>query len=218
MNGKMRVRHLSEVANLLAVAVALEVFSMVFLPEFRLGGGITLASCAPILLVSYRRGYGWGILSGVVFGLAKLALNFGFIRSICDPAVLGADYALKTGLSVLLDYFLAYAAMGLGGIFRQKNLHRRTKFILGALVALAVRFAAHLVSGYVVYSSLAADFFENSGISMITPGLVAGVSEGMLPLAFTLIYNSLYMIPEILITLFAVWMLSGNRKVVTRAS
>ena len=52
---------LTESGLLLALAVILSVLKIIDLPY---GGSITLASMLPLIILSYRYGFTWGLLSG----------------------------------------------------------------------------------------------------------------------------------------------------------
>lgn len=218
MSKSRKVRRMTEIANLFAIAAALEFISQAFLPQMKLGGGLTLATCVPILLIAYRRGLKWGLISGAAFALVKLLLDYSFLTDICTQRYLGSAVTAKTWMLLIFNYLAAYTAMGLGGVFRSINRSRSVRIVLGTLTAMGVRFVSHLIAGYYAYGHLAAWYFDHSDVAAITAKTVAGVSEGMLPVVFTLIYNSLYMIPETAIAVLVVWLLSGNKNIVTRKS
>ena len=60
-----KTKNITESAMLLAVAILLELISKMFIPEMPFGGQITLASMLPVVLISYRHGVKWGLVSGV---------------------------------------------------------------------------------------------------------------------------------------------------------
>ena len=53
---------LTESAVMIALATILSLFKLVDLPY---GGSITLASMLPVLLIAYRYGTAWGLLTGL---------------------------------------------------------------------------------------------------------------------------------------------------------
>ena len=84
-----------------AICVALAfVTSNIKLFSFPFGGSVTLLSMLFICLVGYWYGFKAGILTGVAYGLLQL---------IVDPYVL-------TLPQLLVDYPLAFGALGLSGI------------------------------------------------------------------------------------------------------
>ncbi|MBQ7369298.1 MAG: energy-coupled thiamine transporter ThiT [Clostridia bacterium] len=101
------------------------------------GGSVTLASFVPILLYAYFYGVADGLLVGLVHGL----LNF-----IEDPYIL-------TPATFLLDYLLAFASVGVMGIFGK--MRRKEKgalpLVLGCICAEGLRFVFHLCSGAIFF-------------------------------------------------------------------
>ena len=75
-------------------------------------------------------------------------------------------------VQVLFDYPLPYMAMGLAGLW-SGHLYR------GTALAFLARFLCHVVSGVVFFASYA--------------------PEGMNPLAYSLVFNATYLIPEFVI-------------------
>ena len=100
-------RRLCESAIMIALATILSLLKLVDLPY---GGSITPASMLPILIIAYRYGTGWGILTATVHG----ALQF-----ILGTSVLSYVTGWKSVCAVIIfDYVLAFALIGLGGIFK----------------------------------------------------------------------------------------------------
>lgn len=101
------------------------------------GGSITLASLVPILVYAYIYGVADGLLVGLIHGL----LNF-----IEDPYIL-------TPATFLLDYLLAFASVGLMGVFGK--MARKEKgalpLVLGCISVCALRFVFHLCSGAIFF-------------------------------------------------------------------
>lgn len=88
----------------------------------------------PILVLSLRRGAAWGIPAGLIFGVIDCTMDGGFGWGIW---------------SVLLDYLLAYAAVGgLRLSFTKCPMPARWS---GTLVGCLLRFAVHFISGVTIY-------------------------------------------------------------------
>jgi len=123
-------------AIMIALSFGLSYVRLFSLPQ---GGSITLASLLPVLLYSYMFGIRKGVLVGVICGI----LNF-----------IQAPWFLNP-VQFLLDYPIAFGAMGLSGIFfRSATENKRIlRFLLGSVVAVSVRYIAHVVSGIFVYGS-----------------------------------------------------------------
>ena len=165
MEQNLRKKHLytiCECAVLVAFAAAI---SFIEIKIGALGGSIDFVM-VPLFIICYRHGLKYGLLSGFVFGLLYCLVGGKF------------GYGLP---SVLLDYVLAYTAVGFGGIFK-----RKPKFIeLSVLVGCFSRYVIHFISGITLYAITTAT--EVGGI--VTSNAVV----------FSLIYNALYMLPNTVI-------------------
>ncbi|MCW4048988.1 MAG: energy-coupled thiamine transporter ThiT [Candidatus Bathyarchaeota archaeon] len=161
MSKDFDTRVLAEVAISVALAYVLNLIIIFNMPQ---GGSITLGSMVPILLVALRRGPKIGIFAGTVFGFVQMFLG-------------GYWFTLA---QVILDYPVAFACLGLAGIFRDKPM-------LGVTVALLGRFIAHFVSGVVFFGQWA------------PPELG--------PYLYSAIYNGSYLVPELVISAALIYML-----------
>ena len=138
------------------------------------------------MLFSYKFGAKKGVFSGVIYGLLQ------FIQSpqFYEP------------MQFLLDYPVAFGAIGLVGIF--KNLKPFinkpvVSFVIGATLSVLFRYIAHTISGYYVFSSWA--------------------WEGWAPLTYALVYN-LYCFVDLLVLLvpaiFALKSTSFNKQFLSK--
>jgi thiamine transporter len=119
---------MTEGALCVALAVVFSHFKMFAMPQ---GGSVTL-EMAPLLYFSYKRGFKWGVASGVMSGV--LMMIFG--GYIAHP------------VQAILDYPLAFACVGAAGFFKEKP-------VLGTILAGAARFACHVLSGVIFFASYA---------------------------------------------------------------
>ena len=117
-----------EGALCVALAYAL---SLLELDLWYQGGSIGLCML-PLAVYAWRRGTGWGVMAGLAFGVIKCILGK------------GVAYGWQ---SMLLDYFVAFAAVGLAGLTRKA----KHGLALGALVGGAARFVVHFISGVTIY-------------------------------------------------------------------
>jgi len=177
MKQQTKLLRLVESALLLAVA---SVLSMVKVLDLPYGGSITACSALPILLVAYRHGTGWGLFTGFAYGLVQLLLGLNTLSYVTTP--------LSVAAVILLDYILAFAVLGLGGVFRRRCESQSRALLLGALLTGVLRYVLHVVAGCTVWAGLS------------IPDTAA--------LVYSLAYNATYMIPEILVTLLGAWYLS----------
>ena len=167
----LRIRALCESAILLALAIVLNLLSKSLFANLPQGGSISLAMF-PLLLCAHRWGWGNGLLVGFCYGLLDMLLDGGYAWG---------------WQSILLDYLVAYTALGLGGFFRGKAWG----IFPGVAIGCMGRFAVHYISGVTLYRII-----EPTGIE----GLEAlGVFTN--PHVYSLVYNGVYMLPNMVIAL-----------------
>ena len=63
-----------------------------------------------------------------------------------------------------------------------------------------MRYIAHIVSGYIFFGAWAEWFFTQEGFYSIGQTILGAFSGKALSLIYSVFYNGLYMIPEIIIT------------------
>ena len=134
-----------------AIAIAV-VCSMIKLFEMPMGGSVTLLS----MLV--------GIMTAVAYGL---------VQFVTEPIF----YTIP---QMLLDYPLAFGALGLAGFFHKKKWGLQ----IGYAVGVVGRFIFSTISGVVFFASYA--------------------PEGMSPLAYSMGYQASYLVPEAIVTLIII--------------
>lgn len=123
----------------IAMSFALSYLRLVKMPQ---GGSITIASLLPLMLYSYMFGTKKGVLAGTIYGL---------LQAIQDPYIIHPA-------QFLLDYPVAFACIGLAGIFSCKRIFEnlpQLQFALGAIVAGAFRFIMHFFSGVFAFGAFA---------------------------------------------------------------
>ena len=212
-------RRLTESAMLLATAIILELISKLFIPELPFGGQITLVSMLPVVLISYRHGMKWGFVSALAYALLEMAIGIKTVSAAFLPGYFGdGTMIFKAILMCLLDYLLAFTALGLGGLFRNKIKNRGASLMCGGLVALGARYVCHILSGYILFSGWAEWFFTQDGFPAWGAKLVEALSPTALGWVYSIIYNGMYMIPEIILTAIVALILSRIPKVVTKIS
>ena len=197
----MKTKRLTESAMLIAIAVVLELVGKSLIPPMPFGGQLTLVSMLPVVLISYRHGIRWGLITGFGYALVQMALGAGTVTAAFQPGYFGDGLMLLNALVMCaLDYVLAYTLLGLGGIFRGKLSNPSLELVLGSVTALTGRYLAHILSGWILFSGWAEWFFTQEGFPAWGAALVQTLSPGMLGLTYSVVYNGMYMIPEILLT------------------
>lgn len=125
----------------IAMSFALSYLRIVKLPQ---NGSITVASMLPLMLYSYIFGTKKGVFAGGIYGL---------LQALQDPFIIHPA-------QFLLDYPLAFACIGLAGIFAcNAKLEKlpQLQFALGAVVAGIGRFLMHFLAGAFAFSAFAGD-------------------------------------------------------------
>ena len=120
MKQSFQVRRLTLSGMMLALATVIAfVCGLIPVLNFPFGGGITIASMLPIVLISYMYGIRWGLLTGFAYSIIQVLLGHGTVAALFTPgddSYMGIRNAI---LICLIDYVLAYTVLGLGGLFRR---------------------------------------------------------------------------------------------------
>ena len=204
---KENTQKLTVSAMMIAVATALAAICAV-IPFLNLpwGGGFTVCSMLPIIIVSYMYGVKWGLFTGGVYAIIQMILGNGTIAALFIPT---DDSFMGFGAAIaicIIDYVLAYTALGLGGAFRKKIKNRALALCLGCVLAVLVRYICHIVSGYIFYGMYAEWFFGEADIIAelgASKWVLSTFSGKALSLVYSIVYNGCYMIPELIITALA---------------
>ena len=166
-----KTRILVEGALMIALSTVL---SMIQIPLMPHGGSITLFSMVPILVMSYRHGAKWGIMTAFVNSLIQLVQGLGNL-AYCQTLT------AQVGC-VLLDYLLAFTVLGFACLIAKPFRNRTVGVGVSAFVVCLLRFLCSFLSGVLVWGNL------NEGLSAWT---------------YSLVYNASYMLPETLLTVVA---------------
>lgn len=185
-------------AMLVALSAVLAIISMAIPLQLPFGGSVTLASMLPIVLVGYMFGVKWGLGSAIVFAVVQMFLGWGTVSAFFLP---GDSQMLwyKAIIVCLIDYILAYTVLGFSGIFAKKIKKSALALCLGSIFALMLRYICHIISGAIFFGTWAEWFFTD-----VMPGMgdwvLSSFSGGGLATVYSIVYNGLYMIPEIILT------------------
>ena len=201
MKMQTKTRRLTESAMLLCIAIVLEITAKLFIPELPFGGQVTLVSMLPIVLISYRHGVKWGFVAAFTYALLEMALGAKTVSAAFLPGYFGEGRMLLNALAMcFMDYIAAFTVLGLGGIFRNRIQNRGAALACGSLVALGARYLCHIVSGYILFGSYAEWFFTQDGFPAWGVNLVNSLNPTALSILYSLVYNGMYMVPEIILT------------------
>jgi len=201
---KKNVHLITESGICIALATILSIIEVFHLPY---GGGVTAVSMLPICIFAYRRGTASGLAGAFVYGLIQLMLG------ITKGVFKGADLYTTLGM-VIIDYILAFAVLGFSGMFSKKIKNASLALSLGCLVTGCVRYVLHILSGYIFFKSYAVWFFSQDGFDAGAKILGTFSGEALFWL-YTVIYNGLYMIPEIILTVIAAAIVGKYEKIIS---
>ncbi len=165
---EIKTKIISEVIVAVTLAYILNLIVVFRMPQ---GGSVTAVSMVPLLWLALRRGVKIGVFGGIVFGLVDMLPQ----PFIVHPA------------QFLLDYPLAFGALGLAGLFKGQP-------IMGVVVGIVGRFVCHFISGIVFFA-------------MFAP-------EGVHPAIYSAIYNGSYLIVELVFSIIVMSLLV-KRKIIT---
>ena len=214
-----KVQRLTESAMLLAMAIVLELVSKMFIPEFPFGGQLTLVSMLPVVLISYRHGVKWGLISAFAYALLEMAIGTKTVMAAFQPGYFGDGVLIINALIMcVLDYVVAFTVLGLGGLFRGKIQNSGMALMAGSLVALGARYVAHIASGYILFAGYAEWFFTQEGFPAWGAALVETLSPELLGFVYSVVYNGMYMIPEMILTAVVALLLARVPRIVTKIS
>lgn len=191
-------------AIMLAIATAISVAcgTIPFL-HLSFGGGFTLASMLPIVIVAYVYGTRWGLFTSFAYAAIQIISDL-LTGKGSTILALPADFGAGAVFAIIvIDYLLAYTVLGFGGVFRNKIKSKTLSLSVGAALALFLRYLMHIISGYIFYGSYAEWFFSQEGFYKIGRLILDNTSGHALAFVYSVIYNGLYMIPEIVITVIA---------------
>ena len=214
-----KTKRITESAMLLAIAIVLELLAKMFIPEQTFGGQITLVSMLPVVLISYRHGVKWGLVASFTYALLEMAIGIKTVSAAFLPGYFGDGAMIVNAIIMcLLDYVLAYTLLCLGGVFRNKIKNPGVSLMCGSLVALGARYMAHVASGYILFSSWAEWYFTQEGFPAWGAQLVQSLSPQGLGIVYSLVYNGMYMIPEMVFTAIAAVIIARIPGIVKKVS
>lgn len=168
---KHNLTALIEAGTMTALSYILNLIVLFQMPQ---GGSVSAGSMVPLIILGVRRGPFWGIWAGAASGLLQF--------------ILGKQFSLHP-LSILLDYILAYAVIGIVGFFGKNKVN----ISLGIGLAVFLRFVSHVLSGAIV-------FYEYAGTQN--------------PWIYSIIYNGTFLLPEFIITLVLSLLILSSKQII----
>lgn len=209
-NRTFKTQRLTMSAVMLALAAVLAIVcALIPFLNLPFGGGFTIASMLPIVLISYMYGLRWGFFVSATYSILQVLMDLSLGKSSSVIMALfmpsSEDYmgAFAAVAILVIDYFIAYTVIGIGGIFRNRIKNKTVALCAGSILALSLRYFAHVISGTIFYGAWAEWFFSQEGFYAIGGWILEHISGGALAVIYSIFYNGLYMIPEIVITALA---------------
>ncbi len=204
MNTTFKTQRMTVSAVMLALATVLAlVCELIPFLNLPFGGGFTVASMLPIVIVSYMYGVRWGLFTSFAYSVIQILISLIMGKTVLALFTPTSDEYMGLFAAfaiVIIDYLVAYTVLGLGGMFRDTFKNKIVALVLGVVVALLLRYSAHVLSGYIFYGAWAEWFFSQEGFYAIGERILGEFSGKGLALIYSIFYNGLFMIPEIIIT------------------
>ena len=204
-----QTKRLTTSAVMLALAMVLAmVCALIPFLNLPFGGGFTVASMLPVVIISYMYGMKWGFFSAAIYSVIQIVMDLylGKGSTIMALFMPNSEDFMGFGAAIailIIDYLVAYTLLGFGGAFRKVIKNKALALTLGVVLALSLRYIAHIVSGYIFYGAWAEWFFSQENFYAIGGWILEHFSGNALALIYSIFYNGLYMIPEIVITAVA---------------
>ena len=181
-----KTRTLCECAIMLALSVALSFFQI---SPGAFGGSITPASMLPVMIIGIRHGYKWGLGTSFVFSLFQLITGlsyFSFVKGFVPFAI-----------CLFFDFLIPFTLLGLTAMAVSRGKGRVAKLNIPRVMTVSfavmlLRFICHFISGVTIWREYAGE--QN-------------------PIIYSLVYNVVYMLPEMAITLTALGLLLISKKI-----
>ena len=204
-----QTKRLTTSAVMLALAMVLAmVCALIPFLNLPFGGGFTVASMLPVVIISYMYGMKWGFFSAAIYSVIQIVMDLylGKGSTIMALFMPNSEDFMGFGAAIailIIDYLVAYTLLGFGGAFRKVIKNKALVLTLGVVLALSLRYIAHIVSGYIFYGAWAEWFFSQENFYAIGGWILEHFSGNALAVIYSIFYNGLYMIPEIVITAVA---------------
>lgn len=179
---RSKTRILVEGAMMIALSTVLSMIKVLQMPY---GGSVTLLSMLPLILMSFRHGVKWGVFTAFAHSLLQIVLDLSYVAS-------AATLVAQIGC-VLLDFVLAYTALGLAKWFAKPFSNPYLAVGVGTASVCVLRFICSFLSGWLLWGSYKSYY-----------DWAANMPEWL----YSLIYNASYMVPEMILTVVAAVLLA----------
>ena len=165
MTGRFTTKHIT----CAGISLALAFITSYIRFELPMGGSVTLFSMFFICFVGYVYGVKIGLVTAFSYSLLE------FIQS-------GGSYFLSP-FQICCDYFFAFTALGIAGLWYGK----KKGLVKGYIAACLVRGLFHTIGGYIYWMDYMPDWF---------PQKLSGI--------YSIVYNYSYILTEMTVTLIVI--------------
>jgi len=173
---KFETKVLAEIVVFAALSAVLYVFRPFSMPY---GGSVTLGSMVPVLWLSMRRGVYAGLIAGAIFGILAIPIDIALLPY--SP--------IATPLQAVLEYPVAFAVLGLAGIFHKKTV---AFTIAGVAISVFIKFLVHYFVGVFIWYYV----YEFPAFGQYL---------------YPAVYNGLFLVPEFIISAIIITILVKKR-------
>ena len=164
------------------IALALAFATSFVKLEMPMGGSVTLFSMFFITYIGYVYGINVGLVTAFAYSLLQ------FIQS-------GGSYFLSP-FQTCCDYFFAFTALGLSGLWYKK----KNGLIIGYIVACVVRGLFHTIGGYMYWMDYMPDWFPKKLTNI-----------------YSIVYNYSYILTEMAVTV-GIYFIPPVRKAIAKVT
>lgn len=130
-----------------------------------------MGQTAPLILFAFKNGAKAGFFLGLVYGILQMIISFHI------PPV---KSFITFVFVILLDYLIPYALIGLAPLYAKMIKNRKKSVATGAIISNLLRLVSSVLSGVLIWGEY--------------------VTKGFGVWVYSWIYNSLYIVPETIIT------------------
>lgn len=163
----------------LLISLSLLLSKIKFSLFFIFGGSVTLFSLVPLIILSSKFGCKWGTLCGFIFG---------FFHLVTTNLKFQGLNIFSIFISIFLDYIISYMVFGLFFYFKSKLKNSKYCLYISIIYIFLLKLMIHVISGIIVWG----------------PVLKKSLYYGII---YSILYNLAYLVPEMLISLFGVYII-----------
>ena len=176
---KQEINSMIETGIFVGIAIVLDfIFGSIYSLPY--GGSIGVAML-PIFIIASRRGLKYGLIAGILYGLIQTIIKVYFLNF----------------LQYFLDYIVAFSVLGLGA-FIPKTLSKASRFVWLIIIGSLLRWVAASLAGVAYWAAYIPGEMQWVD-SIFRTNIVGSLNENALIFFGSFIYNSLYMIPSLIL-------------------